>query len=272
MQPNESRKRVFKTWFAVTLTAVLVAVYYLLYQVPFFSADLSDAIAIAMTDLAALAAALIATRIWRSYAPTSPPRRTWLMYGLALWGWAVAELIYSYEYFSNGSYQYGPADIFWSGSYVLFVVALYYQYGLIYRPNRNRAGAVFAFTNLLALGLVYFFALWLAHSNGHRLDGEVLVNSFYVIADFCLAGAALWLAFTFRDGALSRPWLGLLVFAFADLAYAILEIGGFYSRSFATANLLNTLTDTLYFAAYLALALGCYLHSLLLQYGLTTKK
>ncbi len=272
MQASDSRQRIVKKWSALTVATVLVVFYFMLYEFPIFPETITDTLTVGMTSFAALTAALIATRVWRSYAPTTPPRRIWLMYGLALWGWTIAEFVFSYEYFSDGSYLFGPADIFWVGSYALFVMALYYQFGLIYRPNKVRAALAFSIANLLALVLAFIFAGWLARVNARPLDGEVLVNGFYVVGDFCVAGAALWLAFTFRDGALGRPWFGLLVFAFADLAYALLEIGGTYTRSFSDSNFLITLTDSLYFAAYLALAFGCYLHSLLLQYGPSSKK
>lgn len=272
MQAGDSKQRNLKKWSALLAVILLVSVFFFLYEASPFSEAVTDLITVNMTNLAALTAAWIATRIWRSYGPSTPLRRIWLEYALALWGWAIGELVWSYQYFTDGAYLFGPADFFWVASYVLFVMALYHQYGLIYRPNKKRAAVAFTITNLMALGLAYLFAGWLARFNHHPLDGQVLVNGFYVVGDFCLAGASLWLAFTFRDGALGHPWYGLLVFAFADLAYALLEISGTYSYSYASGNLLTSITDTLYFGAYLALALGCYLHILLLQYGPRVKK
>jgi hypothetical protein len=69
-------------------------------------------------------------------------------------------------------------------------------------------------------------------------------------------------------GAFSRPWLGLLAFAFADFLYAWAEISGVYSWGINQANLLSTITDVAYLGAYLILGLGVLSHWVFLRYGL----
>ncbi len=103
-------------------------------------------------------------------------------------------------------------------------------------------------------------------SSSNKLDA--IVNSFYPAGDMLLAMVALWLAHNFTGGAFARPWIGLLVFAFSDLLYAWLEISGTYAWSVNQGNLLSTISDIVYFAAYLVLFMGILHHWLFLKYGL----
>jgi hypothetical protein len=96
---------------------------------------------------------------------------------------------------------------------------------------------------------------------------EIFVNAFYAVGDVALGLGALLIAYAFRNGALGRPWLGLLIFAFSDLLYAWLEASGLYAWSIAEGNILTTITDATYFGAYLAIAFGCYLQLILLSHG-----
>jgi len=113
----------------------------------------------------------------------------------------------------------------------------------------------------------YLYGLWLLHGNPQAHQWETFVNAFYGIGDLALALGALLLAYTFRSGALSRPWLGLVIFAASDLLYSWLESSGLYAWSIGTGNALTTISDTTYFAAYLIIAIGCYSQWLLLAQG-----
>jgi hypothetical protein len=97
---------------------------------------------------------------------------------------------------------------------------------------------------------------------------DVLVNSFYPAADILLVCFALWLARKFTGGALARPWLGLLVFAFADFLYAWLQITGTYAWSIENRNWLSAIADIAYLVAYIVLGMGVLYHWLFLKYGL----
>ncbi len=119
---------------------------------------------------------------------------------------------------------------------------------------------------LLTLNLLIYRALT---SNGQAVGVfDAALNSFYPAADLVLALLALWLVNHFTGGAFSRPWLGLLAFAFADLLYAWIEISGLYSWSVDQSNLLSTAADVVYLGAYLLLGLGILSHWVFLKYGL----
>jgi hypothetical protein len=261
------RSRNLRIAVALLLAVVSIATYLYLYQVEPLPANLNDLVSSGMVCMAALAGAIVSTLVWTRYGKGTPPRRIWMHFALALWGWTIAETVWLYEYWIDGAYTLGPADIFWVFSYIFFIVALYGQYALIYRPAQ-RVGMVYLFLSILAVfGLSYAYALWLSSANGQSLTLETLVNAFYVVADIGLTAGALRLVFVFRDGALGRPWIGLVIFSFSDLLYSWLETNGQYAWSISQGNWLTTLTDTTYLAAYLAIAFGCYLQWLLLFYG-----
>ena len=97
---------------------------------------------------------------------------------------------------------------------------------------------------------------------------DTLVNAFYPAGDLTLALAAIWLTRNFQGGALGRPWIGLLVFAFADLMYAWLQLSGAYAWSLEQGSLLSGFSDIVYFSAYLILGIGSFSQWLFLKYGL----
>jgi hypothetical protein len=99
-------------------------------------------------------------------------------------------------------------------------------------------------------------------------DLAAVINSFYPVADFALAFAAVRLARDFIGGAFSRPWFGLIVFTVADLTYAWLEISGLYSWSIDQGNLLTTVSDAIYLIAYFVMGITLLYQWLFLKYGM----
>ncbi|MEW5938412.1 MAG: hypothetical protein AB1750_02010 [Chloroflexota bacterium] len=263
-----SKARAFRKWLAVFIVFASVALYAYFYQYDPFPEGVTDIVTGGMIVAAALAAAVVASMAWSRYGKGTPPRLIWLHYSVAMWGWAVGEVIWLYEYLTDGNYQLGPADIFWVASYFAFTVALYRQYALIYRPARAAGLGFLGLSVLAVLMFTYLYAIWLSGTYNQKiLTLEILVNAFYAMGDAGLAAGALWLVFLFRDGALGRPWIGLALFAFSDLLYSWLETSGLYAWSVEEGNLLTTVTDTTYLAAYLVVAFGCFMQWLLLSYG-----
>ena len=119
---------------------------------------------------------------------------------------------------------------------------------------------------LLALYALVYRMLAVEADGQSRLDAAV--NSFYPVADLCLALIAIWLINHFRGGAFARPWLGLLAFSFTDLLYAWIETSGVYSWSLENANVWSTVFDVAYVGAYLVLGLGILSQWAFLKYGL----
>lgn len=253
----------------LALFIILVGLYVYFYQVNPFPEGVADIVTSGMVVFAASLAGLTSTLVARRYGRGTPPRLIWLHFTLAVWGWAIGEAIWSYEYVVGGqeAAQLSVADAFWVICYVLFIASQYRQYVLIYRPDHRTSIAYLSFAIMAVILFTYFYGLWLLGSSPDADPLITYVNAFYAVGDMALAIGALVIAFAFRDGALGRPWLGLLVFAFSDLLYAWLESSGLYAWSVEQGNLLTTITDTTYFAAYLVIAFGCYLQLILLTFG-----
>lgn len=100
----------------------------------------------------------------------------------------------------------------------------------------------------------------------HAITSSKLVNYFYPVADFAIAVVAVYFIISFQRGALTRPWLGLFVFAVADSTYALLYESGMLTFTASTQNTISVLADTIYVAAYLVLAIGLLAHYLLVKY------
>lgn len=262
-------QRRFRIWLGLAFVVVSVGLFFYFYQADPFPEGIADYVTTGMIVLASIIAACTATIIVSYYGKGTPPRSIWLYFALALWGWAIGETIWAVEYFRGGpeAAQVSAADVFWVISYFLFIVSLYRQYNLIYRPARRIALSYLALAILAVIVFTYLYGIWLIGSSLHSDRLEIFINAFYAVGDIALALGAFVIAFAFRSGALGRPWLGLIVFAFSDLLYAWLESSGLYAWSIAEGNMLTTITDTAYFAAYLVIAFGCYLQLILLSHG-----
>lgn len=213
-------------------------------------------------------AALVATMIWQLYDKTDSPRLVWRPFAIGLWLWCIAELVWGTLNLTIGDVEVGLPDVFWVIAYVILGLALLNQYRILFQLTGRalwRWILVFAF-GLLILTFAIYGTLSSKVDMPNKLD--VLVNSFYPAADILLAGFALWLAHKFTGGALARPWLGLLVFAFADFLYAWLQITGTYAWSIENRNLLSATADIAYLLAYIILGMGIFYQWLFLKYGL----
>lgn len=254
-------------WAKLAALLILVA-----YAVIYWFEPFSEVWNTILTDLfpviAASVAATIATMIWARYDRTDTPRRIWGNFAVGLWLWVAAEVTWGYLNVTRGEVPEGISDVFWVIAYLFFGQALLVQYQILAHPTKQGLfGRVLA-ALLIFLALYLFIFRILMTDAEARSNFGAAINSFYPAADLLLALAALWLASHFMGGAFSRPWLGLLAFAFADFLYAWVEISGVYSWGINRSNLLSTMTDIAYLAAYLVLGLGIFSQWVFLKYGL----
>jgi hypothetical protein len=255
---------------------VCLAFYAILYLIepfgaPFFgSPDLTwnDFFTNFLTILAAGAAALAASAVWKQYRVGESGSVIWFFLAAGLWLWTLGEALWAVF---NLTIVEVPAvsiaDIPWLVGYLCFTISLERQYAVIYRPTvRARRLAVYGvWTGILAAAV-----LVAGLGSGFRWQAETFsafLQALYVIADLTIAVLAFLLVFIFRGGAMLRPWLGLFLFALADGLYAWLYESGMYAFTAAAGNLPSLTVDTLYVAAYLILAFGLLAHYLLLKVG-----
>ena len=255
---------------AVFAAVVLIAAYSIIYFREPFSSFTNGLLANGLTVMAALSSAVSAIMIWSRYEKTDQPRRVWGYFAFGLSLWVIGEVTWGYLNLTlpDGEVPVGVPDIFWLSAYYFLGQALLLQYQILVRPTRRELiSRVISSTLFLCASFALIFTALKPLSVSPRVT-DTLVNAFYPAGDLTLALAAIWLTRNFQGGALGRPWIGLLVFAFADLMYAWLQLSGAYAWSLEQGSLLSGFSDIVYFSAYLILGIGSFSQWLFLKYGL----
>jgi len=253
------------------ITAVgLIAAYSVIYFLEPFSSFTNTLLADGLTVMSSVFSAVSATMIWKIYDKTDAPRRVWGFFAFGLWLWVMGELTWSYGNLTlpDGEVPIGVPDAFWIIAYYFLGQALLSQYQILVRPTQGELTSRVTWSVLFlcaSFALIFSVLRWLEVSSSVV---DTLVNAFYPAGDLTLALAAIWLTRNFQGGALGRPWIGLLVFAFSDLMYAWLQLSGAYAWSLDQGNLVSGFSDIVYFSAYLVLGIGSLSQWLFLKYGL----
>ena len=255
---------------AMGMALLLVAAYILIYWYQPFSDFVNNFLSNFFSQAASLFAAALAAMIWLKFEKTDAPRRVWGNFAIGLWLWFAGEIAWGTINLTLGDVPIGYPDAFWMTSYYFFGQALLTQYKILAQPTAQdvkKRVSIGMITLLVLILLIYGFLVSTSEPM-NKLDA--LVNAFYPAVDVLLSLLALQLARNFVGGAFARPWLGLLAFSVSDFLYAWLDISGAYAWSVDQGNLLSTVSDVAYFAAYLILGLGVLSQWLFLKYGLRT--
>jgi len=251
----------------VGIAVLLVLLYTFIYIFEPFPSSGNNLASNLLTVFSSLFSAIAATMVWAFYDKADAPRHIWDRFSIGLWLWFVAETIWAILNMRYGEVNTGLADFFWVLAYGFMFGALIQQLRILSFENpkttRKRMawmGVLFALLAvLLVLILINFF---------YPLDFITnLVNGFYPLGDLVVGLLALWLIRSFQGGIFIRPWVSLILFAVTDFLYFVSEYTGIYSWGVEKANLLSTITDILYFAAYLAISVGIFGQWLSLRYS-----
>lgn len=247
-----------------------VLLFIVVYQWQPFSVPWDDLIVNHLTTLAAVMAAVFATRNWLHFHPDEPPKAIWGYFAIGLWCWAGAEEMWALMVLFWGDVPgVSIADFFWSVAYIFFAISMVRQYQVIYSLSRRQrylwlGGSLLA---LLAATLIGTKMLYTVDAQSEQTWLETLVMTFYPFGDLAIALAAIWLSKIFGRGLWGRVWWGLLAFVVSDAFYTWLNFTGIYSVSVDEGNLLSLFADTLYLVAYLLLVMACYAQLRLLKDG-----
>lgn len=266
LTPQNASARLYRM--AGVTAVITLVVYVIIYWFQPFSEFWNNFFSNFFLVVASAFAALVSTLIWWHYDKTDMPRLVWGPFAIGLWLWCAGELTWGILNMTVGDVPVSLPDVFWVISYFVMGFALLNQYRILFQPT-SRSLWIWIWGMLLiafTLTLAIYFMIISTVKESNTLDA--VVNSFYPAGDLLLAIVALWLAHNFTGGAFARPWIGLLVFSFSDLLYAWLEISGTYSWSVDQGNLLSTIADVAYLAAYLVLSMTVLYHWLFLKYGL----
>lgn len=264
--PQNASARLYRSagFAAVVILIIYIMIYWFEPFSEFWNSFFSNFFLVATSAFAAT----VSTMIWLRYDKTDSPRLIWGPFAAGIWLWCAGELTWGILNMNQGDVPVGWPDVFWVTSYFVLGIALLNQYRILFQPTsrsiRNRVLIFFIALFLLTLAIYLGFS-FIINEPSHI---DLIVNSFYPAGDLLLAGVALWLVRRFNGGAFARPWIGLLVFSGCDLFYAWLETSGAYSWSVNQGNLLSTIFDIAYLAAYLILCMSVLYHWLFLKYGL----
>ena len=247
------------------MSAVLIAIYVLLYQYTPLEPILNDILLNSIITLGAFTTALVATFVFLQYQLEDNPRRIWLNIMIGGWLWFLGELLWQIYAYFNGSIVPVPslADACWVGGFVFYTLAIYHQYTLV-TPSQKDTIRTYAIGAWLVAMLIP--AIYLTITDSFAID--YYIEFYYPFADLAVGLAGLILIFIFQGGALMRPWIGLMVFGLSDLLYAWAEKTQMYAVSAESGNILSLVIDTTYLTAYLILGMGFLGHWVLLRYGL----
>jgi len=261
---RNARNAFVRAGFAAVVVVVLYTLLYLTEPFSPFVNSLASNIVIVGVAATSMTLAVLTSR---RYDPADSPRAIWSQLAIGLGLWTVAELIWAAYNLTFGEVGFTIADLFWVLAYFFFIRALFIQYRLLFSPSRTQSFRWIVLWVVSILSLTVMIAWLLTRFTEEQWGLPLIVGAFYPAADFVIGLVALGIVHRFRGGALGLPWIGLLVFAFADLLYAVLDFTGTYSWSVTNANPLSTVADVTYIAAYLFIVLGCYAQLLLLRNG-----
>ncbi len=195
---------------------------------------------------------------YRQFEKTEKPGRVWFHFALGVGLWTLGEVLWLvYSMFTDEVPLPSMGDVAWLSGYIFLTTSLLIQYRLIWgiHPRQERQILL-----LIGSAILVGSAL-IAYGTENQDRMAVFINTMYPLADLALALAALKLAHTFGTGQWGRPWQALLVFALADAVYAWFIELNVYGENL----ILTSLADTIYFAAYIVLAVACYHQYLLVK-------
>jgi len=227
---------------------------------------------------AALATAILSTILAMQFKWNEPPFLVWLMFAIGWWAWVGGEassMALNYIWWFYDYPDITIIDIFYTVGYFFFILALFFQFRLIY-SREKKIGLLYYFI-IVALALlatlgVTQLALKAGLGAGHSWI-SIYQALFYPVGDLAIGLAALWLSLLFGRGTWGRPWWGLIAFALADAINIFLWIGGntLLQNSFANGDkiieTIDLISTTVYTASYLFVAIAFLMNYNLIKYG-----
>lgn len=286
-EPRSSRVTLRVAVFLATLWVILSIWIYVFEPMREENAEyLNLQVSYAPMAIAGLAAAVMSTLLVSCFQPTEQPFRVWLAFSLGWWLWAIGEAV---SFVPRKMYwalpieqwpDYTIADFFWLAGYLSFLLALFFQFRLIY-GYRRKTGIWYYFVIVFLILLVSLgvnqWVLKVGLASG-RSWLATYISSFFPVADLTIGVAALWLLALFQRGKWGRPWGGLIMIAFADGMDVFIWFGGeaILKRFSEDTHLLSVAFDfasvILYVVGYLFVAITCLMNYYLARYGLSLSR
>jgi hypothetical protein len=250
-------------------TVVYLAVYVFLYLWAPLPGLWGDLVLNLFVIVAGGLATLVSILIWRRYQVTEAPYSVWKYLALGLCSWVVADTVWAvYNVTVIIVPTFSLADLFYLLGYSFILTALHRQFRLFYRPASRRDFLLTgAFVAAILLADLIITPLMVSSLDFYHLGLGDFISVLYPVVDVAIAVTSILFISIFRRGAFARPWIGLTVLAIADSLFAWLVLTDRYSFSVLGKNIPSMISDGLYVAAYLILAILLLHYYLLVRYG-----
>lgn len=261
--PNKNNR-----WAAIVGIGTVAIV--ILTYIPAISNLLGPVLVFAIYDLIVIAAAVfaayLATRLWRTYERGETLSMIWGNIAIGLILWATGEIIWSSDSLWGGNTLPYPslADIVWILGYLPVIFALGLRlFTLKIIPNKGWQLATLAIYLLIFFLAIWFILVPIFTDSTTTRAFEKTINLLYPIGDLIVGFLAVYLVLVLIGGTLFSSWgliaLGFLCAAVSDLFYALTIWQGTYQVNPAEGVDLGSFTiDILYVAFYVLVTIGLY--------------
>jgi len=248
--------------FAALAAALLIGAFALLYV----SSDSIGAEGILIANsignpLASLTCAALAFVLWRSFAKGENLRRVWLLLGIGMLMWGIAEIIFAYYDITATEVPVPSlADILWVPGYVPLFAALYLRYTTlpITPPRWQIALLLVAVLAAGAASVIFVISPNIALPENDT--ASIVLSILYPVGDMLIVVGVGLTVLALLGGELSRPWLviavGFASIAIADSLYYYGYASGDYNSDLIPVTLVTAISDICYFGGYVLIALG----------------
>jgi len=211
-----------------------------------------------------IAAAVLATRLWRSFERGETLSMIWGNIAVGLIMWAGGEIIWSSDQIWGGSSLPYPsmADILWIFGYIPVIWALGIRLRTLrIKPDRWWQFVVFSIYGLAFIAALFFIIIPIFTDISTTRVFEKTVNLIYPIGDLAVAFLTTTLVMVLLGGTLFNSWgliaLGFLFASISDLLYAWTVWQGTFQVNPATSfDPGSFIVNLLYVAFYVFVAIG----------------
>ena len=273
---NSGVSPVQKLWIAVLASVILliliVWVFYFepfsQFLSPFWNNNLVDILIL----IPAVGAAMAGTLVMRQFEKNETPYRVWRAFTIGLWFWVAGEvsgIVYDAIYWDSTYPDFRLVDIFWLFGYFFLGLSLYYQLRLVYGAQNRKGRRLYL--GLVALALLVTAGLTnMAARSGLGAGSAwiiLFISVLYPVFDLTEGAIAIWLSLLFRRGQWSRPWWGLILFAWADSINTFYWLGGYDRIPVSVQDALDFISLVAYPTSYMVAGLALLSNYFILRYG-----
>jgi hypothetical protein len=222
--------------------------------------------------LVSIACATLCFILWRAADKGEDLRRVWMLMGIGLGLWAIAEIFYAtYELvLLEDTPTPSLADLLWVPAYIPLVMALWTRFRILRVPLTHGQWisliGAFAVMGLMSIITVILPNLpgaeAMQSASGSAGDtANLFLGIFYGVGDLLIAFAAGLMIIALMGGRFSRVWaliaFGFFAISVADSMYYAGLANGLYSDA-VPVTLFTATSDIAYFAGYVMIAFGLF--------------